>query len=248
MTPPINLPDGTEVSEVILPDGSTASEVIAPDGSAVFSAIPDSVVLNVRASDYDSTNNKYVANIGPDVPDGGGNPTKTTDTVAGTTGVDVVDYDGTNDYSQTTQISSTNDVIAIVWTGSDLTANDNDFPVDGASINELSMNDDNTKDGWRLFRGNSQAVANSGAVTTDYATYSLIGRNDNEIGLKVNNTLIAGFSSGSSSELSGATIGARGDGLGNADSRFVEYSVLTEATIADVDSEAARQGNVHGTF
>jgi len=39
---PINLPDGTEVSEVILPDGSTASEVIAPDGSTVLSAIPDS--------------------------------------------------------------------------------------------------------------------------------------------------------------------------------------------------------------
>jgi len=41
MSPPINLPDGTEVSEVILPDGSTASEVIAPDGSTVVSAIPD---------------------------------------------------------------------------------------------------------------------------------------------------------------------------------------------------------------
>jgi len=44
---PINLPDGTEVSEVILPDGSTASEVVAPDGTQVFgSAIPDSVVNN----------------------------------------------------------------------------------------------------------------------------------------------------------------------------------------------------------
>jgi len=41
---PINLPDGSEVSEVVLPDGSTASEVIAPDGSTVFSAIPDSGV------------------------------------------------------------------------------------------------------------------------------------------------------------------------------------------------------------
>jgi len=39
MSPPINLPDGTEVSEVILPDGSTASEVIAPDGRTVFGAI-----------------------------------------------------------------------------------------------------------------------------------------------------------------------------------------------------------------
>jgi len=38
---PINLPDGSQVSEIVLPDGSTASEVVAPDGSTVFSAIPD---------------------------------------------------------------------------------------------------------------------------------------------------------------------------------------------------------------
>jgi len=50
---PINLPDGTEVSEIVLPDGSTASEVLAPDGSTVFSAIPDSVVS--READNDST-------------------------------------------------------------------------------------------------------------------------------------------------------------------------------------------------
>jgi len=42
---PINLPDGTEVSEVILPDGASASEVIAPDGSTVFAGIPDSGTL-----------------------------------------------------------------------------------------------------------------------------------------------------------------------------------------------------------
>jgi len=42
---PINLPDGSEVSEVILPDGATASEVIAPDGSTVFRGIPDSVFI-----------------------------------------------------------------------------------------------------------------------------------------------------------------------------------------------------------
>jgi len=38
---PINLPDGSEVSEVILPDGASASEVRAPDGSTVFSGIAD---------------------------------------------------------------------------------------------------------------------------------------------------------------------------------------------------------------
>jgi hypothetical protein len=44
MSPPTNLPDGTEVSEIVLPDGASASEVIAPDGSTVFSAIPDSSI------------------------------------------------------------------------------------------------------------------------------------------------------------------------------------------------------------
>jgi len=39
---PINLPDGSQVSEIVLPDGSTASEVLAPDGSTVFGGIPDS--------------------------------------------------------------------------------------------------------------------------------------------------------------------------------------------------------------
>jgi len=43
---PINLPDGSQVSEIVLPDGSTASEVLAPDGSTVFSTIPDSVIDN----------------------------------------------------------------------------------------------------------------------------------------------------------------------------------------------------------
>jgi len=47
---PINLPDGSEVSEVILPDGSTASEVIAPDGSTVVSPIPGSLVTQFDAS------------------------------------------------------------------------------------------------------------------------------------------------------------------------------------------------------
>jgi len=45
---PINLPNGTEVSEIVLPNGQTASEVIAPDGSVVFgNAIPDSAFLRL---------------------------------------------------------------------------------------------------------------------------------------------------------------------------------------------------------
>jgi len=49
---PINLPDGSQVSEIVLPDGSTASEVLAPDGSTVFSGIPDGVVDNFEKAIY----------------------------------------------------------------------------------------------------------------------------------------------------------------------------------------------------
>ena len=219
------------------------------DGDEI-SDIPDSVVLNIKASDYDSTNNKYVANIGPDVPDVGGNPTKTTDTVAGSSDVAVVDYDGSDDYSQTTNISSTDDVIAVVWTGKTKTANNNGFQIDGGSDLEFAMNDDNSDDGWRLFRGGSnQATDNEGSVTTDYVTYSLIGKNENEIGLKVNNNLIAGFATGeSASELSGTTIGGRADGDNLDAMKMVEMSVITEGSEQDADDEAARQGSEYGTF
>jgi len=246
--PPINIDGANENYSNVTIDGQDVTQITI-DGQDVLSTIPDSVVLNVTASDYDPANNKYVANIGPDVPDVGGDPTKTTDTVAGTADVDVVDYNGSSDYSQTTQISTSSDVIAIVWTGKVKTANDNGFYVDGGSLLELTMNDDDTEDGWRLFRGGSDfAVSNSGSVTTDYVTYSLIGRNSDEVGLKVNNNLVAGFAAGESTQqLTGATIGARGDGF-VVGSRFVEYSIIDGGTIADVDAEATRQGSVHGTF
>jgi len=216
-----------------------------------LSSVSDPVLFVSDGSDWYVANNlDYVIAI-PDsvVLDAGGDPTKTTDTVAGSSGVDVVDYDGSDDYSQTTQISSTNDVIAIVWTGKVKTTNNNDFYVDGGSLLELSMNDDDTADGWRLFRGGSNfAVSNSGSVKTDYVTYSLIGRNGNEVGLKINNNLVAGFATGQSfQQLTGATIGGRADGS-VAGSKFIEYSVIDSGTIADVDAEASRQGSKYGTF
>jgi hypothetical protein len=58
---PINLPDGSQVSEIVLPDGSTASEVLAPDGSRVFPAIPDSVVS--RPVDGNSSNDSAAVGI-----------------------------------------------------------------------------------------------------------------------------------------------------------------------------------------
>jgi len=63
---PINLPDGSQVSEIVLPDGSTATEVLAPDGSTVFSGIPDSVIDHFEETLYEGKGNSlstYYDNI-----------------------------------------------------------------------------------------------------------------------------------------------------------------------------------------
>jgi len=69
---PINLPDGTEVSEVILPDGTSASKVIAPDGSTVFSSIPDSAILQVDPTQSFTSSDDGTSITGP-IPDESGN-------------------------------------------------------------------------------------------------------------------------------------------------------------------------------
>jgi len=106
---PINLPDGTEVSEVILPDGASASEVIAPDGSAVFgNAIPDSGDLQAHydATELGLSNNDPVSEW-PDISGNGydllqgtasDQPTFVTD---GINGNPAISLDGDNDHVKT---------------------------------------------------------------------------------------------------------------------------------------------------
>jgi len=100
---PINLPDGTEVSEVILPDGSTASEVIAPDGSTVFgNAIPDPTAEYI-ADDITGSNGDSVASWDPstgsisltDQNNASQQPTLETDTLNNN---NVLVGDGTDDH------------------------------------------------------------------------------------------------------------------------------------------------------
>jgi len=78
---PINLPDASEVSEVILPDGASAGEVIAPDGSTVFSAIPDSAIFYF---DYEGGSGDAVDRWGDITGVLNGGATFTTDSARGT--------------------------------------------------------------------------------------------------------------------------------------------------------------------
>jgi len=103
---PINLPDGSQVSEIVLPDGSTASEVLAPDGSTVFSAIPDSGVLRYEFEQdvTDSWNN----NDGTDNTSAG----FSTDAQIGTY---AKEFGGVDGYVATQQLGLSTDFSVSVW-------------------------------------------------------------------------------------------------------------------------------------
>jgi len=93
---PINLPDGTEVSEVILPDGASASEVIAPDGTTVFGAIPDSVVSHWEFEDEGSTSSAEDSESDNDLDVVGG-PAYTTESAVGSHAMDFTGGRGSGD-------------------------------------------------------------------------------------------------------------------------------------------------------
>jgi len=107
---PINLPDGSQVSEIVLPDGSTASKVLAPDGSTVFSAIPDSVVYQYLTSDFTTSN----------WPDNEGG--SDIDTISGLSKDDTafdgdggVSGDGNSDYGQSDTMGSYGSGLDSTW-------------------------------------------------------------------------------------------------------------------------------------
>jgi len=120
---PINLPDGTEVSEVILPDGASASEVIAPDGSTVFITISDppdggKLFRRFEANDITLSDGATVSTgdwVDSKASDGltaNGDPTFKTGVI---NGQDVVRTDGGGDNLTTTynQVNQPFEVVAI---------------------------------------------------------------------------------------------------------------------------------------
>jgi len=132
---PINLPDGTEVSEVILPDGATASEVIAPDGSTVFGGIPDSVEYQFVASST-SSGSDWTSEDGSLTLSVEGSPTILSGDLAGE---DVLDYDGTNDAHTTTNISLSQPTAIVAVYRKDATTNNAEMALGGSRSNSRHL-------------------------------------------------------------------------------------------------------------
>jgi len=171
---PINLPDGTEVSEVILPDGSTASEVIAPDGRTGFGAIPDSVVNRLPLNEGSGT---FVeASVGS--ADGTLNNGGTwVDDSAYPNGTAPAFNDADNDYATWTPRSTT----PITWTvGVDVgSMSSGDNYIWGQNVAPLlSYNANN--DNWRLVSegGKEQTTVSESQSTVEGSIRFLAARLD----------------------------------------------------------------------
>jgi len=229
MMPPTSI-DGTDITGATI-DGTDVTEITV-DGQTVFEAvsIPASAVLNLNASNYSGS--IWTANIGQNVPDNFGNPTKTTATNGGKT-FDVVNYAG--DSSQNNSIAPPGDIAVIIaFRYTDL--NSNYVVIDGGTTNEFVFFN-NPSDFVVAFYG-ATAVTSGNLADTDFHVFAMENRSGGR--LLIDGTVVLNFGSVSGSGLSGFTISGNNGGNAPANMDVAEITILSNHTQAERDSEIAR--------
>jgi len=233
---PINLPDGTEVSEVILPDGASASEVIAPDGSTVFSTIPDppdggKLFRRFEANDITLSDGATVSTgdwVDSKASDGltaNGDPTFKTGVI---NGQDVVRTDGSGD-NLTTTYSSVSQPFEVVVIGQFVSVNtsDNEAIVDDESSGVFGDHRlQNGAGSYGLWSGDTNPKA--GSPDTNPHLHETIWRpssQDDELYLD-GTSLISGDTGDQPSN--GLSLGVRASGDNASNFDFAEVFVYTD--------------------
>ncbi len=231
---PIRKGDGTGLS---VPG---VSEVRKGDGTVLWSAggaIRDSVVARGVAKDHDGS--QWVSEIGPNIPDVQGGPTKLTDVIAGEP---VVSYNGSTDVSQTTTSIASTDPQAIIFTAkSDEPSSTGPHYIDSAVADGFAVQQNSG--GYRPIRGGS-VTSPGGSTDSNFHVFCLEGFNDDEIRFFVDDTSSPVVSaSATSGNLDGLTFGARADQKDYTDMQIAEYSVLEGHSVNERDNEVTRQLN-----
>jgi len=242
MSPPIRDGSGSSIGSIRLGDGSEISEVRTGAGDVVFSARPDSVVLNATGENYDGS--QFVSTIGPNIPDINGNPSIVADDL---NGFDAVQYQkSNNDESETTTTIATSTSIAIVSTFKKLNRDDNANVFDDpAGSLTFGLNDDSAGRDWIAFiadtTGTQQKLkANFTSSDTNYHTYAygigselFFSQDGDRKAVDANVT--------ASNPLNGINIADS-----NANMSLVEISVLDGFATSELANEISRQRNKYG--
>lgn len=211
---PINLPDGTEVSEVILPDGATASKVIAPDGSTVVSAIPDSGLVHR----YDWSDGATTTSTVPDLVGSDDLTGSFTDLNATINGLQAGTFDGSGDVVDVTFASSISQPYEVFIVGRlRSTAGGGSFPtlLDGGSNDESAIRNNGTNNDHD-FIVNTNGMSGAASANTNARVWSLLSKSSGSTSEGfVDGTQDATGDLGTTS-LTGTSVGARPDNSRNA--------------------------------
>jgi len=246
---PINLPDGSEVSEIILPDGTTASSVIAPDGSTVFSAIPDSqlnpshryIAAGESLSDQD-TMSSFTDQSGGDNLPAVNAPTYISDGIGGEPAADL---SATPDYfagSFSNAISAPYTVVCVLDpadTGLRACWDDNSNTINGV---QLDINQDNA-----IVRENGDFDANISVSLPSGPLIVSARLDDGNNLLRINGTS-ATPSLTVDGSLSGAALGYdTSDNRRPINGPYAEWLIdPSSVSDADIQSEEQRLANYYG--
>jgi len=243
MTPPINLPDGTEVSEVILPDGATASEVVAPDGSTVFGAIPESGVGHFDASSLSLSDGQTV-NTFTDLStrendlSAVGGPTFETNRI---NGLPVVQEDGIDDSHVGSEFGSAQSQPTVLYAVFDLvTASPTGVIVDG--VNSFYQFTVNSNGNWAFFAGEG---IESNTATSGIHSAKVRADGTNSF-IEIDGTQVASGDAGTDSR-DGFTLGANINGGFHGEvgiGEVIEYADPSPQVQSDVENALATKWGV----
>jgi hypothetical protein len=213
----------------------------------VLSAIPDTAVANAKASDYDGS--KWVANIGPDLPDGNGDPATNSVTIGGES-FTAVRYDGSNEefsHSNDSGFALNGDPLAIIITLIDNTPDKSEFQyyIDGGSSDEfVAGKNDQAGSPLRLVSGD---ISTSGDDADSNAHTFCVETDGSDARLLRDGTAVLS-GTGTPDDLTGFTINGRGDdgGLGDSNVTYtdldaLEYTILENHSQKERDNEINRQ-------
>ena len=212
--------------------------------------IPDSAVAHGVASDYDGS--QWVASIGPNIEDLNGDPSKESVT-ANEESFDVVRYNGSDDISQTTDLSiSTGPSTApqaFIYVAR-LRDIQDAFPrmIDGGEREWEHYHRDDGDNNEHNILSDSNNVTSSTSADTDLHVWCVEGTTNPTFRLIEDNASGTTLASDNVTwdSLTGITLGGRADNSSYAPVDIAEYTVLASHSTEERDGEISRLMDKYG--
>lgn len=200
--------------------------------------IPDSAVHHVKSEDYDSANNEWVAQVGPNLQDFNGNPTVNTSTFNGVS-VDPVQYRGESSKvtAGTGPYPLSNDYALVYTAKQQEIASVTQFYFDS---NTSVSHSDNEGSNHRANCGDIDSQSGTPEISAEVFGFERDGDTLNLYKTDTTNPIISATGD-NLAPLDGFVLGELYGGGNSLDVDFLELVVLDNHTQTELEDEMARQ-------